>query len=501
MPSLASVAAPIASGGTSLGLTALGAVGGPLGMAIGAGVGALITLVGDIGSGRKTANKFTESGGPQDIINKQLAAISASSASPEEKQQATHDAWTGFIQASNQFAAQGKEQAQIAKQAIYQTPALTQTVASLGGFNPLGDQYTSQVSPSIPAATKQSGVSWKQFVAPSLAAAGGAFAGTSLARAASGAGGTAGATAPTTTIANAAGGVPGSLATAGIPGVGLQASTMGVGAVPAVAGAVPGAAAAGSTLLSKLLPTLVTGGLSLAGGLIGSNAANNAATTQANAATAAAQLEATTAANSLAFNKQVLAQQQANAQPWIDAGTKALSSIGDITSNPYTLPTAAEAAATPGYQFQFDQGQKALQAWERANGTLMSGKAIKDVINYGNNAASTNYQNVVGNSLAARSANLNPLLSVAGLGQTSTGNVNSNLSTASGTNASIAANGANAVANQNTSAAAATASGYVGSANAWNGALNNIGNAATGMLSQQQLAQLLAARQPVTVGG
>ncbi len=498
MPSIAQSVAPVAASGTALGLTAAGAVGGPLGMAIGAGVGALITLIGDIGSGRRTANTFTENGGPQDIINKQLAAISASNAPPAEKQQATQVAWNGFIQAANQFAAQGPEQAQVAKQAIFQTPALTQTVQSLGGFNPLDTSFTSQLSPSIPGATPQSGVSLGQFIAPTVGAAVGAYSGSRMYNPAG----------SSTTIGQAAN--PGAaVADSGaVGGSGVQfgpdpssptgyidasgnpvdatgnsaggdfPSTNGNGGVPYGPANQPGSPSGstpGGFNMSKFLPTAISAGTSILGAVIGSNAANSAASVQAAAANHAADLNYQAGQNSLAFQKQVLAQQQANIQPWITAGSGALQSIGDITSKPFTLPTAEEAAQTPGYQFQLEQGQQALDAYLKGTGISMSGAALKKVADYNTGAASTHYQDVVGNALAARNANLNPLLSVAGLGQVSGSSLNSNLTQAANTNANTNVSTAANVGNLQTNAAAATASGYVGSANSWLNALQNIG--------------------------
>lgn len=520
MPSAGSIAATAESTGTSALLTGLGAVGGPAGMAIGAGVGALITLISDIGSGRKIANTFTQNGGPQDIINKQLAAISSSNASAQEKQQATQVAWTGFLQAANQFASQGKEQAQVAKQAIFNTPGLTNTVQTLGGFNPLDASFTSQLSPSIPGATPQSGVSWQQFIAPTLGAVGGGLLGSAIA----GAGGAA-ATGAGTTIGDASSAAT-SAAGIGDPlGVGAAdfgaadsadiAGDAGIGAVdgpavgsgvygpfgPGAGGATAAAEAAGapgatasssSSLLSRLFPSLISGGTSLLSGIIGSNAATSAAQIQANAANNAAMLDYQAGQNSLAFQQQVLAQQQQNAQPWINAGTSALNTIGQITSTPYTLPTADEAAQTPGYQFQLQQGLNAVQAYEKASGLALSGAAVKDVNNYVQGTASTNYQNTVNNSLAARAANLNPLLSVAGLGQVSATGLNSNLTSAEDLNTQTQTQTAQNVENAQSAAAQATASGYVGSANSWLSSLGQVGNTIN---QQQTIAQILKALQ------
>lgn len=304
-----------------------------------------------------------------------------------------------------------------------------------------------------------------------------------------------------TTAGLAAGALTGAGTAGGLGGLGgttVAADGTLVPTIPGVAigtaAGTGGAAVAGSSILSRILPQLISGGTSLISGVIGSNAAKSAAQVQSDAAIQAAQLNAQAGKDAIAFNEKVLAQQQANSQPWIDAGAGALKRIGDITANPYTLPTADEARQTPGYQFAMDQGQKAIAAYEKASGTSVSGKAIKDIDNYAQGTADTNYQNVVNNSMNERAANLNPLLSEAGLGQLSTSQANSNLGTAAGQNANIGMTTAGNVGNENTSAAAARASGYVGSANALGGAISNIGSNLMNTQSIQQILQAINQR-------
>lgn len=59
---------------------------------------------------------------------------------------------------------------------------------------------------------------------------------------------------------------------------------------------------------------------------------------------------------------------------------------------------------TPGYQFQFDQGQKALTNSLAAKGLLNSGAAVKAMERYGQGLATTNYQQYLDN--LARGAGL-----------------------------------------------------------------------------------------------
>ena len=65
-------------------------------------------------------------------------------------------------------------------------------------------------------------------------------------------------------------------------------------------------------------------------------------------------------------------------------------------------PTAANAAfqnylGSTGYNFQLGQGQNAVASSNSAAGLLNSGSAIKGLAKYGQNLASTSFQNYLGN--------------------------------------------------------------------------------------------------------
>jgi hypothetical protein len=85
--------------------------------------------------------------------------------------------------------------------------------------------------------------------------------------------------------------------------------------------------------------------------------------------------------------KEVYQQQQQNAQPWMNAGTTALTSLAnnDFMKNWQT---------DPGYQFRLDQGLKATAGSAGARGLNGSGATLKALANYGQNMASQEYGNV-----------------------------------------------------------------------------------------------------------
>lgn len=421
--------------------------------------------------------------------------------------------WNQYLQQIQTFANSSPQNAQVVSQ-MFQTPSFMNSVQSaLGGVNPLSDSfstianaqaaaaaaapedaaenaaaYAAQASPlDAPAATSLANptTGFGAAVAqaqPSLGAGTAPIDTTGINAAASAA------NLPNTTIGDLSN-LPSSLG--GAP----DAPAMPVGALPGTttAGALPGAASGlGSSSLLKLLGIA---GTSIAGALIGSGAASKAASTQAAASTAAAGTIGAAGSTATQTAQQILAQQQANSAPYISAGATALNQLGALTSTPYTLPTAQQAQNTPGYEFQLQQGEQALNAYEAANGTLASGGALKDITTFGQGLASTDYQNAVSNSLSAYNANINPLLSIAGLGNSATSSANSNLSTSAGLQTGITTGTAAQVANEETNAAAATASGYVGAANQDTNALGQISNALNGQLTIGQLQALLARNQ------
>jgi len=82
-------------------------------------------------------------------------------------------------------------------------------------------------------------------------------------------------------------------------------------------------------------------------------------------------------------------------------------------------PTQAEVMASPGYQFGLDQGQRQLTSVANARGMRNSGQALAGAAQFGNDYATTQYDK----AFNRQQASINPLLSLAGLGQTAA-NVN-----------------------------------------------------------------------------
>lgn len=477
MPTIGQVAS-LSSTGLGVALPLLTSLSNPVSAAIAGAVG-LVALVDKIGQGRKAANKMTGTGGPQDILNKQLAAISSSQSSAEEKSSATDKAWRDFLGAANQFAAANPKQAKVVQQAIYQTPQLTSTVQNLLGRDPLAGDYTSIAAP---------GMSQGQTMpnpGPSVA---GTLARTGL-------------NVGLPFLMNQIQGRKiGDISTSpGVPEWNPETGQWETSAsTPTFGTNVPRGTSAGAgartgdgapqSLLQRLLPQLISGGTSVLGGIIASRAAGRAANVQAGAAERAAELQSQAARDALQFNREALTQQQQNLQPWISAGGGALRSIQDIVAQPFAMPTPEEAMGDPGIQFQLQQGQRALEQYQRRRGISLSGKAIKDIETFSQGVASTGYQDVVNRRLQERQANLNPLFSLAGLGQDTTQSLVSQIGASGARAGDIGMTGAARAGEFGTQAAMARASGYGAQGNIWGGTFGQIGQ---NVLDQYTLNQIL----------
>lgn len=198
--------------------------------------------------------------------------------------------------------------------------------------------------------------------------------------------------------------------------------------------------------------------------LIGASASRGAAKTQAAAADRAAELQ------QQQFERQVELQ-----EPWRQAGMTALNKLVPMATQ-YTPFGMQQFQADPGYAFRLGEGMKALERSAAARGGLLSGSTLKGAQRYGQDLASQEYMNAFNRYQTERNAQLNPLQSLAGLGQTSTQALGAAGQTYAGN-----------VGNLMGQAAQARASGYVGGANALTGALGSYMNYSQGQNLLNQL--------------
>lgn len=193
-----------------------------------------------------------------------------------------------------------------------------------------------------------------------------------------------------------------------------------------------------------MLPAAIIGS-----SLLGADAAGSAADVQSQAAQENARLQREI------FEKQVELQ-----EPWRKAGIEALNKLAPLMD--YEKFGQQQFQADPGYAFRMSEGMKALERSAAARGGLLSGGTLKATQRFGQDLASQEYMNAFNRYQAERAARLQPLQSMAGLGQ----------STAQQIAGQAGQMGAN-VGESMAAAAQARASGYMGAANAFTGGLGS----------------------------
>jgi hypothetical protein len=176
--------------------------------------------------------------------------------------------------------------------------------------------------------------------------------------------------------------------------------------------------------------------------LIGASAADSAAGVQAAASDRAAALQ-----------KEQFDRQTELQEPFRMAGVRALPELE--AASRYKNFGMDQFQADPGYGFRLAEGQKALDRQAAARGGLISGAALKGAQRYGQEMGSQEYTNAFNRYQTERQARLNPLQSLAGMAQTSVGQLGQ-------AGQAYATNVGEAMG----ASAQARASGYMGGANA-----------------------------------
>jgi len=218
--------------------------------------------------------------------------------------------------------------------------------------------------------------------------------------------------------------------------------------------------------------SIFSAGASIVGGLLGADASESAADTQAAAANRAADLQ-----------YKMFKENQAAQKPFLEAGYKGQNRLLDLLALSGNTGAQGYGSAArnfgmsdfeqdPGYAFRMSEGLKALDRTAASRGGMLSGAALRGATRYGQDMASQEYQNAYNRYNTNRANILNPLQSLAGQGQTTAntlGQAGQNYATNAG--------------NAYMGAGNAAASGYVGSANAWSNALGG----ATNYFTQNQM--------------
>jgi hypothetical protein len=202
--------------------------------------------------------------------------------------------------------------------------------------------------------------------------------------------------------------------------------------------------------------SIMAGG-SIVGGLIGSSAAKRAAETQANAAREA-----------IAQQREMFNIQNEQQKPYREAGYSALSDISNM--KPYLTKQFGQedfqAGIDPSYNFRLAQGNLATTNLANQAGGLIGGNALQGLTNYGQGAASQEYQNAFNRFQTQRSNIYNTLAGIAGIGQT-----------AQGQTSQLAQNTAGNIGQATIGIGNAMAGGQIGAGSALAGGIQGAGNA------------------------
>lgn len=212
----------------------------------------------------------------------------------------------------------------------------------------------------------------------------------------------------------------------------------------------------------------------IAGGLLGASAAKNAASAERQGAENAQKLEKVNQTDAQDFQKGVWSGTQTAEQPYQQVGQTSANNLNNLLSKGFTAPTLQDAENTPGYQFQLEQGTRAINQNAAADGTLMSGKTGTALENYGQNLAQTAYQQDYSNALSTYNANYQSLLGGTQTGLSSTSQLGQFGQDASQNMTNIDLTGGEQQAQQINNAAAARASGYLGAAAGFGKALGGV---------------------------
>ena len=273
-----------------------------------------------------------------------------------------------------------------------------------------------------------------------------------------------------------AGAIP--AAEAGAMGAGIDTAALNLGAAPTNA-AIDAVSAAGMgagggfklpAWMNAIKPytPLIGGALSAGGALLGAGSISSATKD-------AAALASGSADRSIDLQRQMFEQNQANQAPYLAAGRNALGRIttgiapgGEFSKN-FSMN---DFTADPGYGFRMSEGLKAMERNAAVRGGLISGAALKAGARYGQDMASQEYTNAFNRYQTNRANQLQPLQSLAGIGQTTV----NNLANVGANYASNVGNIGRDAANTQANAGLASGAGYASAYGAVGNALNNAFN-------------------------
>lgn len=142
----------------------------------------------------------------------------------------------------------------------------------------------------------------------------------------------------------------------------------------------------------------------------------------ADASRSAAKTSAAAADNASDVQREMFERNVELQEPFRQAGITALNKLTPLATE-YTPFGMQQFQADPGYGFRMSEGMKALEGSAAARGGLLSGNALRGIQRFGQDLASQEFQNAFNRYGVERERRLNPLQSLAGVGQTTSQNL------------------------------------------------------------------------------
>lgn len=204
---------------------------------------------------------------------------------------------------------------------------------------------------------------------------------------------------------------------------------------------------------------------------------------QADAARSAARTQARAANRAMQQEREMYDISREDLAPYRETGYTALRDIGAM--RPYFTGQFGEEQLAqyldPSMAFRMKYGTQATERAKNVGGGFLSGNTLRSLTEFGQDLASTEYANAFNRAQQERTNIYNILGNIAGMGQNA---VNTGVQSSQ----NLAAQQTGLMTGQ----AAALAGGQVGAANAYSGALGNVGNMAflSSLMKPQPVAQV-----------
>ncbi|MFX5004103.1 DNA transfer protein p32 [Acinetobacter baumannii] len=210
---------------------------------------------------------------------------------------------------------------------------------------------------------------------------------------------------------------------------------------------------------------VIAGGAAIVGGAMSSNASKKAGKQQSQAAEAAAQAQLEQ------YN-----QTREDLAPYREAGGYGLDQLlaGYKDGSLLKGYDGSQLYQDPSYKFRLNEGLGAVQSGAASQGGLLSGATLRALNNYGQEAASQEYNNAYTRYTNDQQNRYARLKDLANMGQ------NSAVQTGTMGQSAVGAAGANLMQGANASAA-----GTIGANNAWTNTIGQLGSVASAYMNNR----------------